>query len=64
MILSKMFAAKDLVRARNILCNVCPHKTSVFSTDICGKCGCVLEAKTKLSGSTCPESKWESIPKG
>jgi hypothetical protein len=63
MIISKMFADKTLVDARNILCNACPDKTSVFSTDVCGKCGCVLAAKTKLSGAMCPAGKWDSIPK-
>ena len=38
------------------ICNVCEFKTGEF----CGKCGCLLEAKTRVMSEECPEGKWQS----
>jgi len=36
------------------ICNSCEFKTDEF----CGKCGCLLEAKTRVMSEQCPEGFW------
>lgn len=40
---------------RMSICNGCEFKTALGR---CGKCGCVLAAKTKCDECSCPISKW------
>ena len=37
------------------ICNECEFKTALGR---CGKCGCLLAAKTKCDKCTCPIDKW------
>ena len=42
-------------KARMEICNVCPFKSP---DGRCGKCGCVLAAKTRVKKSSCPIGRW------
>lgn len=42
-------------KARMAICNECPFKTD---DGRCGKCGCVLAAKTRVKKSSCPIGRW------
>jgi len=42
-------------QARMDICNECEFKTALGR---CGKCGCVLTAKTKCDECKCPIDKW------
>lgn len=44
-----------LFNDRMSICNSCEFKTALGR---CGKCGCVLAAKTKCEECTCPIDKW------
>ncbi len=37
-------------------CIACPHST--MNNKLCGKCGCVIEYKTKFEDAECPIGKW------
>lgn len=37
------------------VCNECPLRDDWK----CGKCGCYLDKKAKMSTETCPEGNWE-----
>lgn len=52
-LLSKETEVRNQVRMD--ICNACEHKTALGR---CGKCGCVLAAKTKCDECTCPIGKW------
>lgn len=40
---------------RMSICNTCPFKSD---DGRCGKCGCVLAAKTRVKKSSCPINRW------
>jgi hypothetical protein len=44
------------------ICKICPHLGTLMGNgsllSICNKCKCLLEGKTRLEKSTCPEGKW------
>lgn len=42
-------------KERMAICNVCPFKSD---DGRCGKCGCVLAAKTRVKKSSCPIGRW------
>lgn len=47
-----------MVANRLAICNACKlHDDTIF----CRSCGCIVEAKVRLSASHCPEGKWRSI---
>lgn len=61
--LSMRPASKELRAQRLEICNTCPERRSVTLRDktiasVCGKCGCVCEAKAAIQASSCPISKW------
>jgi hypothetical protein len=38
------------------ICKSCPHLSEITSQ--CKKCGCFMQAKTKLKTASCPINKW------
>jgi hypothetical protein len=42
--------------SRLVVCLDCPHLIAL--TKQCKKCGCFMEAKTKLKSASCPIEKW------
>ncbi|MCK4500469.1 hypothetical protein KAU11_08220, partial [Candidatus Babeliales bacterium] len=44
----------DLHQARLTVCNTCEE----FTGSKCKMCGCNMQLKTRLSGQSCPLSKW------
>lgn len=42
--------------ARMAICRECPELIKVIEQ--CKKCGCFMEAKTKLKAAKCPLNKW------
>jgi len=47
-------ATEDVQAERQAICRSCEF----FRVRICGKCGCITDAKIKMKTSKCPESKW------
>jgi hypothetical protein len=47
---------EEIVAARLAICKTCEFFKE--RTQRCGKCGCFMKMKTKLSGSSCPIGKW------
>lgn len=45
----------DEQHKRLMICGECNH----FTGKSCGKCGCNMKIKTKLTGSKCPVGKWQ-----
>lgn len=54
------FMLEAKAKARRRVCDDCPEKRSSFGVDLCGKCGCVLTFKTKLTDADCPLNKWNT----
>ena len=53
------------VAARMAICQACPFaEIGKNKKYFCGKCGCVLEAKTRLAGEQCPVGKWSPSTTG
>ena len=49
-------ASDDVAETRMSICNSCPELIRL--TKQCRKCGCMMNAKTKLLQETCPIGKW------
>lgn len=49
-------ATEELALKRLDICNGCEHLIKL--TTQCKKCGCFMNAKTKLQNATCPIEKW------
>ena len=47
-------AQKELFAARKAICDSCEHGQGTR----CNLCGCVIAAKTKSLGSSCPDKLW------
>lgn len=50
---------EDLAKERMALCLACP--SLIKATKQCKKCGCFMEAKTKLPNASCPIGKWDAV---
>lgn len=46
---------------RLAMCKACPE--FIRFTHQCKKCGCLMDAKTKLADATCPIGKWGKFDK-
>jgi hypothetical protein len=46
----------DVAKSRLDICMGCEHL--IKATKTCKKCGCFMQAKTKLKEATCPIGKW------
>lgn len=44
------------------ICRACPEL--IQATGTCKKCGCFMQAKTKLPNAECPLHKWEQVRVG
>lgn len=52
-------APNDVIIERREICAACPHRvTSKVLPDRCGKCGCLIGAKSLFQHSTCPDKRW------
>ena len=51
--------SKEVKDERRALCNSCESRMGI----ICKECGCVIRAKTAMSGEKCPLGKWLPIEK-
>jgi len=49
----------DIANQRFEICKVCPELIKLTSQ--CKKCGCFMEAKTKLPHAECPIGKWDKV---
>lgn len=49
----------DISAERMSICLSCPELIKLTKT--CKKCGCFMEAKTRLPHASCPLNKWEAI---
>lgn len=54
---SKIATKTEYSDNRLSLCNTCEFKKG----SVCGICGCVLKAKTKVKQEYCPMNKWNDI---
>ena len=48
---------KGVYAERLATCQVCELRNG----EVCGECGCNIEAKTKLAGEQCPVNKWLAV---
>jgi hypothetical protein len=46
-------------KKRMAICSMCPELIKL--TKQCKKCGCFMEAKTKLPNAFCPLGKWKEF---
>jgi hypothetical protein len=46
----------EVASSRFEICKACPELIQLTKT--CKKCGCFMEAKTKLPNASCPIGKW------
>lgn len=49
---------EDIARKRKHICNACKFKKRVIITDICSKCGCVINSKVRVADERCPKNFW------
>ena len=53
---------RELATKRIAICNKCSKKTHVdMLGDICGECGCVLDAKARVEDERCELNKWYKL---
>jgi hypothetical protein len=48
-----------IAEERLAICLQCPHL--IKATHQCKKCGCIMDAKTKLPNASCPIGKWDQF---
>lgn len=48
----------DLYTSRIEICKKCSKMHRGVLGEMCGVCGCVLIAKCRVPGASCPENKW------
>jgi hypothetical protein len=48
-----------IAQKRFEICKSCPELIKLTSQ--CKKCGCFMEAKTKLPNAECPIGKWDKV---
>jgi hypothetical protein len=53
---NKPRAENELAELRYSICLECPFLIKLSKQ--CRKCGCFMDAKTKLLGASCPIGKW------
>lgn len=55
-----MIADKQEQLRRLAICDACEHQKIRAGVKTCGKCGCILRAKSRLQsrGGKCPVGKW------
>lgn len=51
-----LLADEELQNSRLDICKACPHFLELTSQ--CKKCGCFMNAKTKIRSAKCPIGKW------
>jgi len=59
LLVDKSIASEEIQKQRIEMCNSCEHL--LHFTRQCKKCGCAVDAKTKLSSSSCPVNKWQVV---
>jgi hypothetical protein len=50
---------KEQKDERRVICNNCERRMGI----LCRECGCIIMAKTAMSGEKCPLDKWLPIEK-
>tara|TARA_Y100000310_G_scaffold263575_1_gene273838 strand:+ start:264 stop:635 length:372 start_codon:yes stop_codon:yes gene_type:complete len=48
---------EDIIERRRAICNDCEFRFGLN----CKKCGCFIDAKTKVAGQSCPVGKWDKV---
>jgi hypothetical protein len=56
---NKLRVEEAMQKERMSICSTCPQLIQL--TKQCKKCGCFMEAKTKLADATCPLHKWSAV---
>lgn len=59
-LLRRCVAPEATVAARRALCAGCIHRREITGVAFCGKCKCVLRAKTAVANQQCPVGKWKA----
>lgn len=49
---------EDLANTRLPICNQCEHRVETSIGYVCGECGCVLDAKSRVAEEHCDLGKW------
>ena len=52
-------SSEEIKNERMEICRSCPFFIKI--TTQCSKCGCVMEAKTRLAEASCPVNKWGPV---
>ena len=50
---------QELFELRYAICKVCPHIDKIAIGEVCGVCGCRLQAKLRVEREKCPVGEWE-----
>jgi len=55
------FVQQHIQLERANICFTCEKRQAIIGTSIgrCTQCGCFLDAKTRLTHSSCPLNKWK-----
>jgi len=56
---NKLRVEDAMQKERMSICSTCPQLIQI--TKQCKKCGCFMEAKTKLADASCPLHKWDAV---
>lgn len=49
---------QSLAEYRLNICKQCPYKENILGQDVCGLCGCVLDAKVRVEDEICYNNNW------
>lgn len=51
---------EELAQKRLKICKKCSDKEVILNQEICGICGCVLDAKARVKDEKCLKGKWQN----
>lgn len=54
---------QQLFNERRAICQVCPEMQTMSYGEVCGLCGCRLQAKLRLPTEICPNELWLPVAK-
>lgn len=57
---NKIIESEKTTQDRRAICQNCEHRKeqTITTVEYCGKCGCIISAKTKIKNAKCPIGKW------
>jgi len=48
----------EYVMERRAICESCEQRLAIGKVNLCKSCGCIVQFKTRVKDTVCPQKKW------